>query len=207
MLQDKALKNTITIPKRMLPLRLALFKQFLLRNNKLTPATNTASAFTDTPSSESSIFGPDFSQMPKAPTSFPRSRSNSAVLDKPSIADTPVIDVTIDKDTSVVHSPVDEPTSLPVPSTSSNDAAEAVAETMKNNIVVGPQIVDSPVTKQNKPAEGVPLAQPIDARTLERRRQQKGLRPGQYCASHCQVVSAMHHKAHVGCLSGMNCIF
>lgn len=178
--QDKALKNTVTIPKRMLPLRLALFKQLLLRNNKLVPATNTASAFTDTPSSESSIFGPDFNRSPGGPRNFPRSSGGSAVLDRPTPSEESVIDITIDKDTSLVQTPVEEPTSVQVPSAPSNDAAEAVADSVQYNIVVGPQIVDSPVTKQNKPEGGVPLAQPIDARTLERRRQQKGLKPGQW---------------------------
>ena len=46
------------------------------------------------------------------------------------------------------------------------------------NIVMAPPRVDSPVTKPLRPKEGVPLAQPVDAKTIERRRQDKGLKPG-----------------------------
>ncbi|KAL0037931.1 hypothetical protein WJX79_006055 [Trebouxia sp. C0005] len=48
---ESAARNTMTIPKKMLPLRLALFKQMLLWNKTLTPASvsSTASAFTDSP--------------------------------------------------------------------------------------------------------------------------------------------------------------
>ena len=157
----------------MLPLRLAVFKQLLLRNNKLTPVTNTASAFTDTPSSESQIFGPTFG-MPEGLKTLPKGRSSSTVLDRPGSPD-----ANIQEATSIVESPVRGPVSEQVSSAPASDVTEAVAEKIENNIVIGPQVVDSPVTKQNKPEGGVPLAQPIDARTLERRRQQKGLKPGQ----------------------------
>ena len=41
-LQEKALRRLATLPKKMLPLRLQVFKQFLLRTNLLTPARKAA---------------------------------------------------------------------------------------------------------------------------------------------------------------------
>ena len=41
-LQEKALRRMATLPKKMLPLRLQVFKQFLLRTNLLTPARKAA---------------------------------------------------------------------------------------------------------------------------------------------------------------------
>lgn len=191
-LQDKALKNTITIPKRMLPLRLAVFKQLLLRNNKMVPATNTVSAFTDTPSSESQIFGPTFG-MPEGLKTLPKGRSSSTVLDRPASPDAGVQD----EATSIVESPVRGPVSEQVSSAPASATVGRVAEKVENNIVVGPQVVDSPVTKQNKPEGGVPLAQPIDARTLERRRQQKGLKPGKLQGSFLTILTSCSVSAKI----------
>ena len=66
------------------------------------------------------------------------------------------------------------PEALPAP----KDQATEVEQKVQSNIVLAPQTVDSPVTKPNKPAGGVPLAQPVDARALEQQRKQKGLKPG-----------------------------
>lgn len=145
---EKAARNTITIPKKMLPLRLALFKQFLLRNSTLTPAaaSSTASAFVDTPAASPKPWGPSFSIPSKAGSS------------------------------TSVELPVSIPEALPTPT----DEASEIEKKVQHNIVLAPQTVDSPVTKPNKPAGGVPLAQPVDAKSLEQQRMQKGLKPGQW---------------------------
>lgn len=132
----------------MLPLRLALFKQFLLRNSTLTPAaaSSTASAFVDTPAASPKLWGPSFSIPSKAGSS------------------------------TSVELPVSIPEALPTPT----DEASEIEKKVQNNIVLAPQTVDSPVTKPNKPAGGVPLAQPVDAKSLEQQRMQKGLKPGMF---------------------------
>ena len=137
----------MTIPKKMLPLRLALFKKMLLAKNMLTPATasSTVSAFTDTPSVSPKPWGPSFSIPSKAGTS------------------------------TVIDLPVSTPEVLPTPK---DQATDVELKMQSNNIVLAPQTVDSPVTKPNKPAGGVPLAQPVDAKALEQQRKQKGLKPG-----------------------------
>ena len=137
----------MTIPKKRLPLRLALFKQLLLWNKTLTPASSTASAFTDAPAASPKPWGPSFSIPSRAGSS------------------TKTIDVKL---------PVSKPEALPTPT----DKASAVDSKIQSNIVLAPQRVDSPVTLPNKPAGGVPLAQPVDARALEQQRRQKGLKPG-----------------------------
>lgn len=59
------------------------------------------------------------------------------------------------------------------------------------NIVMAPPRVDSPVTKPLRPKEGVPLAQPVDAKTIERRRQDKGLKPGgQGCRESLEMAAS-----------------
>lgn len=130
----------------MLPLRLALFKQYLSRQNTLKPAvaSSTASAFVDTPSATPKPWGPSFSIPSKSGT------------------------------TTTIDLPVSVPEALPVP----KDQATDIEQKVQSNIVLAPQTVDSPVTKPNKPAGGVPLAQPVDARALEQQRKQKGLKPG-----------------------------
>lgn len=140
----------MTVPKKMLPLRLALFKQLLLRNSTLTPAaaSSTASAFVDSPAAASGpkSWGPSFS--------IPSKAGSSDVID------------------------IELPRSVPEPSTTPADEVSLVDSKIQSNIVLAPQRVDSPVTKPNKPAGGVPLAQPVDAKALEQQRRQKGLKPG-----------------------------
>lgn len=144
--QESAVRNTVTIPKRMLPLQLALFKQYLSRKNTFTPAaaSSTASAFVDTPSVSPKPWGPSFSIPSKAGTT----------------------------------TTIDLPVSVPEASSTPKDEATEVDQKLQSNIVLAPQIVDSPVTKPNKPAGGVPLAQPVDVKALEQQRKQKGLKPG-----------------------------
>lgn len=71
--------------------------------------------------------------------------------------------------------PVSVPEALPTPTDKASDVEQKV---QSNSIVLAPEIVDSPVTKPNKPAGGVPLAQPVDVKALEQQRKQKGLKPG-----------------------------
>lgn len=162
----------MTIPKKMLPLRLALFKQMLLAKTMLTPATasSTVSAFADAPSDSPKAWAPSFSTPSKAGTS-------------------PVIDL-----------PVSIPEALPTAKDQATNAEQS------NNIVLAPQTVDSPVTKPNKPAGGVPLAQPVDAKALEQQRKQKGLKPGntaaQLSARACAVSQPLIADARCCCLQG-----
>ena len=73
----------------------------------------------------------------------------------------------------------DLPVSVPeAVSTPTDKATDVEQKVQSNNIVLAPEIVDSPVTKPNKPAGGVPLAQPVDVKALEQQRRQKGLKPG-----------------------------
>ena len=139
----------MTIPKKMLPLRLALFKQMLLWNKTLTPASasSTASAFTDSPAASPKPWGPSFS-IPS------RAGSLTATVD------------------------VELPMSTPEAPATPTDKASDIAIKVQSNIVLAPQRVDSPVTKPNKPDGGVPLAQPVDVKALEQQRRQKGLKPG-----------------------------
>ena len=157
-MQENAARNTITIPKKMLPFRLALFKQFLLKGSAMTPAaaSSTASAFTDSPAASPKSWGPSFS--------IPSKSGSSSVVDLPAPA--------------------------PEASRPSGNKAIESEQTVQNNIVTAPQTVDSPVTKPNKPAGGVPLAQPIDAKALEQQRRQKGLKPGT-CSS---CLHPNHHS-------------
>ena len=164
--QESAARNTVTIPKKMLPLRLALLKQMLLAKNMLTPATasSTLSAFADTPSVSPKPWGPSYSIPSKAGA------------------------------TTVIELPASIPEALPTP----KGQATVVEQKMKsNNIVLALQTVDSPVTKPNKPAGGVPLAQPVDAKALEQQRKQKGLKPGekapQLLATTCAVRQSFIH--------------
>ncbi len=138
----------MTIPKKMLPLRLALFKQMLLWNKTLTPASasSTASAFTDSPAASPKPWGPSFS-IPS------RAGSSTATVD------------------------VELPMSTPAAPATPTDEASDIAIKVQSNIVLAPQRVDSPVTKPNKPDGGVPLAQPVDVKALEQQRRQ-GLKPG-----------------------------
>ncbi|KAL0046822.1 hypothetical protein WJX82_010864 [Trebouxia sp. C0006] len=148
---ESAARNTMTIPKKMLPLRLALFKQMLLWNKTLTPASasSTASAFTGSPAASPKPWGPSFS-IPS------RAGSSTATAD------------------------VELPMSTPAaPATPTGEASD-IAIKVQSNIVLAPQRVDSPVTKPNKPDGGVPLAQPVDVKALEQQRRQKGLKPGEW---------------------------
>ena len=159
--QEKAATNAVTFPKKMMPLRLAIFKQLLLRNGSFKPAaaSSTTSAFVDAPAAASpQSWGPSFRT--------PSKTGSSAVAD--------------------AKRPVSKPEPLPTPTDELSDVQQKVQQEMQSNIVVAPDIerqlgfqtADSPVTKPNKPASGVPLAQPVDAKTLEQERRQKGLRPG-----------------------------
>lgn len=84
---------------------------------------------------------------------------------------------------------------MQTPTPTKNKDVQEVAEKIENNIVPGPQsllnpqiesvaVSDSPSTLLNKPEGGVPLATPVDARTLERQRRQKGLKPGDCLSVH-----------------------
>ena len=137
----------------------------LSARNMLTPATasSTASAFVDTPSVSPKPWGPSFS--------IPSKTGTSAVIDLPvSVPEA----LPIPKGQAVNDLPVSVPEALPIP----KDQASDIEQKMQSNIVLAPQTVDSPVTKPNKPAGGVPLAQPVDAKALEQQRRQKGLKPG-----------------------------
>ena len=92
---------------------------------------------------------------------------------------------------------------MQTPTPTKNKDVQEVAEKLENNIVPGPQsllnpqiesvaVSDSPSTLLNKPEGGVPLATPVDARTLERQRRQKGLKPGDYLPVHCLCIFIVH---------------
>ncbi len=156
----------MTIPKKMLPLRLALFKQLLVRNSTLR-ASSTVSAFVDAPAASPRPWGPSFS--------IPSKAGSTATVE--------------------VELPVSVPEALSTPT----DEASAIDTKFQSNIVLAPQKVDSPVTKPNKPAGGVPLAQPVDAKALEQQRRQKGLKPGEISPLMCSWVLCKTCSASCSC--------
>ena len=90
---------------------------------------------------------------------------------------------------------IDLPVSIPEALPSPEDQATSVEQKMQsNNIVLAPQTVDSPVTKSNKPAGGVPLAQPVDAKALEQQRKQKGLKPGNTAAQLLETACTVRQR-------------
>jgi phenylpropionate dioxygenase-like ring-hydroxylating dioxygenase large terminal subunit len=169
---QRAAKNVVTLPKKMLPLRSTIFKHLLRQKGSLTPATSAAATASfaaprapqPAPHTSSAFVDKDI------PTAVPGDAGSVATLPRPaprmggSSTKQRKADLKDDKQNPEGKEKTDKDTDEPSTLAGLGQLDQ----------------ISSPVTRPNKGKDGVPLAEPINQRLLDKKRKEKGLKPGEW---------------------------